>query len=282
MNTLKTGILMGVLSVILVLMGGALGGKSGAIIFLMISLGINFFSYYYSDKLVIKMTGSTPVSETEAPELYSMVRRLTEKASLPMPKLYITPSDQANAFATGRNPEHAAVAVTKGLVRILDSKEVEGVLAHEIAHIKNRDILIGTIAASFAGAISLIANIVQWGAIFGGFGGNSDDEGGGGLIGALALAIIAPIAALIVQMAISRSREYLADQTGARIAGSPRGLANALQKLEYASRRVPMQVNAGAAHLFIVSPFSGRALLSLFSTHPPVEARVERLNQMVV
>ncbi len=282
MNWIKTGLLMGVLSVLLVLMGSAIGGKSGAILFFVISLGLNFFSYYYSDKLVIKMTGSKPVSEQSAPELYAIIRRLTERAGLPMPSLYVTPSAQPNAFATGRNPAHAAIAVTEGLMRILDREEVEGVLAHEIAHIRNRDILIGTMAASIAGAISMIANVIQWGAIFGGLGGSSDEEGGGGIIGMLALAILAPIAALIVQMAISRSREYLADRSGAEIAGHSRGLASALMKLEAASERVPMNVNAAASHLFIVSPLSGKSLLSLFSTHPPVQDRIRRLNSMTI
>lgn len=282
MNTIKTGILMSVLSVLLVLMGSALGGKSGAIIFFVISLGINFFSYYYSDKMVIKMTRSRPISEDQAPDLYATVRKLTQRAGLPMPGLYIIPSAQANAFATGRNPEHAAVAVTEGLMKILNRDEVEGVLAHEIAHIKNRDILIGTIAASMAGAISMIANVIQWGAMFGGLGGQNDDEGGVGLFGMLAMAILAPIAALLVQMAISRSREYLADQSGAHLAGQSSGLSNALLKLEQASERVPMQVNAAASHLFIVNPLSGGALLSLFSTHPPVKERVNRLRLMPV
>lgn len=282
MNTLKTGILMSLLSVLLVLMGNALMGKSGAVIFFVISLGINFFSYYYSDRMVIKMTRSRPVSEEQAPELYAMVRKLTQRAELPMPRLYITPSEQANAFATGRNPEHAAVAVTEGLMKILNRDEVEGVLAHEIAHINNRDILIGTIAASMAGAISMIANVIQWGAMLGGLGGQSDDEGGTGILGMLAMAIIAPIAALLVQMAISRSREYLADQSGARLAGHSSGLSNALLKLEQTSQRAPMQVNAAASHLFIVNPLSGGALLSLFSTHPPVKERVNRLRLMSV
>ncbi|MEN6348424.1 MAG: zinc metalloprotease HtpX [Syntrophomonas sp.] len=282
MNTIKTGILMSVLSVLLVFMGSALGGKSGAIIFFVISLGINFFSYYYSDKMVIKMTRSRLISEEQAPDLYSIVRNLTQRAGLPMPTLYITPSAQANAFATGRNPEHAAVAVTEGLMKILNREEVEGVLAHEIAHIKNRDILIGTIAASMAGAISMIANVIQWGAMFGGLGGQNDDEGGVGLFGMLAMAILAPIAALLVQMAISRSREYLADQSGALLAGHSSGLSNALLKLEQASQRVPMQVTAAASHLFIVNPLSGGALLSLFSTHPPINERVNRLRLMAV
>ena len=217
---------------------------------------MNFFSYYYSDKLVIKMTGARELSSAEAPQLHSMIRRLADRAGIPMPKVYITPSRQPNAFATGRNPQHAAVAVTAGLMQILNRDEVEGVLAHEIAHIKNRDILIGTIAASLAGAISMLANVAQWGAMFGGLG-SRDDEGGGSIIGLLAMAILAPIAAMIIQMAISRSREYQADATGARLSGSSRGLANALLKLEASAQRIPMEVSPSAAHMFIVNPLKG-------------------------
>ncbi|NLW91232.1 MAG: zinc metalloprotease HtpX [Syntrophomonadaceae bacterium] len=281
MNSIKVFILMGVFSVLLVFMGNAAAGQSGAVFFFLLSLGINLFSYYNSDRMVIRMTKSQPLSESDAPELYSMVRNLASRASIPMPRLYLTPSAQPNAFATGRNPEHAVVAVTQGLMQILNREEVEGVLAHEIAHIRNRDILIGTIAASFAGAISMLANIAQWGAIFGGFGSN-DDEGGTGLVGMLILAIVAPIAALIIQMAISRSREYLADETGARITGQPRGLSNALLKLQNAAGRTPMAVDPAASHMFIVNPLSGASFKTLFSTHPPIEERVARLNKMDV
>lgn len=280
MNTFKVFFLMGLLSVILVMIGGAVGGSNGATLFFLISLGMNFFSYYFSDKIAIKMTGSQPVSKEEAPELYSIVGRLTERAGLPMPRLYITPSTQPNAFATGRNPEHAAVAVTKGILQILNRSELEGVLSHELAHIKNRDVLLGTIAAAFAGAIAMIANIIKWGAIFGM--GRDDNEGGGNFLGAIALAIIAPIAAMIIQMSISRSREYLADDTGARIAGNSGGLANALLKLESAARRIPMQVNPAASHLFIVNPLSGASVARLFSTHPPIDERVKRLSSMKI
>lgn len=279
MNNLKVLILMGGLSVLLVMLGNAWLGQSGAVLFFIISLGMNFFSYYYSDKLVIKMTGARELSASEAPQLHAMIRRLTERAGLPMPKVYVTPSMQPNAFATGRNPQHAAVAVTSGLMQILELNEVEGVLAHEIGHIKNRDILIGTIAASLAGAISMLANVAQWGAMFGGLGRN-DDEGGGGLIGVLAMAIVAPIAAIIIQMSISRSREYQADATGARLCGNPRGLASALLKLEASSQRIPMEVSPSAAHMFIVNPLSGVNLASLFSTHPATAERVKRLNSM--
>ncbi len=279
MNALKVSLLMGALTIILVLMGNAFFGQSGAMMFFLIAMGMNFFSYFYSDTIAIKMTRSYPVSQGEAPELYDIVARLCQRAGIPMPKLYVTPSEQPNAFATGRNPSHAAVAVTEGLMRMLNRSEVEGVLAHELAHIKNRDVLLGTIAAALAGAITMMANAFQWAAIFG-MGRGEDDEGGGGLIGGLAMAILAPIAAMIVQMAISRSREYSADATGARIAGSPDGLANALLKLESASLRIPMQANPATSHLFIVNPFSGANMAKLFSTHPSTQDRVARLRSM--
>jgi heat shock protein HtpX len=280
MNNFKVFLLMGLLSIILVLIGGAVGGQSGAMLFFLISLAMNFFSYYFSDKVAISMTRSQPVSEQEAPELYNIVRRLTQRAGLPMPRLYVTPSPQPNAFATGRNPANSAVAVTEGLLRLLNRTELEGVLAHELAHIKNRDVLVGTIAATFAGAITMLANIIQWGAIFGM--GRDDDDGGAGFLGAILLAIIAPIAAMIIQMAISRSREYGADESGARFAGNTGGLANALLKLESGARRIPMQVNPAASHLFIVNPLSGQSVARLFSTHPPIADRVERLKKMRV
>lgn len=280
MNNFKVWLLMGILSVILVLIGGAVGGSNGAALFFLISLGLNFFSYYYSDRIAIKMTKSRPVSKDEAPELYNIIQRLTERAGLPMPRLYVTPSPQPNAFATGRNPEHSAVAVTEGLLRILNRSELEGVLAHELAHIKNRDVLVGTVAAAFAGAITMIANIIQWGAILGL--GRDDDEGGGSFVGAILMAVIAPIAAMLIQMAISRSREYQADDTGARIAGGSRGLSNALLKLESAAGRIPMQLNPAASHLFIVNPLSGESMARLFSTHPPISERVRRLEDMKI
>ncbi|WP_104371957.1 zinc metalloprotease HtpX [Desulfocucumis palustris] len=279
MNTLKAWLMMGVLSILLVLMGNAIGGQSGAMIFFLIAMVMNFFGYFYSDKIAIKMTRSYPVSEAEAPELYAIVNRLSQRAGIPMPKLYVTPSDQPNAFATGRNPSHAAVAVTQGIMRILNRSEVEGVLAHELAHIKNRDILVGTIAAALAGAITMMANALQWAAIFG-MGRGEDDEEGGGMFGGLIMAFIAPIAAMIIQMAISRSREYMADATGARIAGTAEGLSNALLKLESAAHRIPMQVNPASSHMFIVNPLSGASLMKLFSTHPPIEDRVARLRSM--
>lgn len=281
MSNFKVWLLMGALSIILVLIGGAVGGKSGAMLFFLISLGMNFFSYYFSDKVAISMTRSQPVSEEEAPELYDIVRGLTQRVGLPMPRLYITPSSQPNAFATGRNPGHAAVAVTEGLLHLLNRSELEGVLAHELAHVKNRDVLVGTIAAAFAGAITMIANVIQWGAIFG-FGRGDEEEGGGSFIGSIVLALIAPLAAMIIQMAISRSREYLADETGARIAGNTGGLANALLKLENAAHRIPMGVNPATSHLFIVNPLSGESIARLFSTHPPISERVKRLGELRV
>lgn len=279
MNTLKAWLLMGALSILLVLLGSAIGGQSGAMLFFIIAMAMNFFSYFYSDKIAIKMTRSYPVSEAEAPELYAMVRKLSQRAGIPMPKLYVTPSDQPNAFATGRNPSHSAVAVTEGIMRLLNRSEVEGVLAHELAHIKNRDVLVGTIAAALAGAITMMANAFQWAAIFG-LGRSEDEEEGGSMVGGLVMAFLAPIAAMIIQMAISRSREYMADATGAQIAGTSDGLANALLKLESAAHRIPMAVNPSASHLFIVNPLSGATLMKLFSTHPPIQDRVARLRNI--
>jgi len=225
------------------------------------------------------MTRSYPVSESEAPELYAMVRRLSQRAEIPMPKLYVTPSDQPNAFATGRSPSHSAVAVTEGIMRLLNRSEIEGVLAHELAHIKNRDVLVGTIAAALAGAVTMMANAFQWAAIFG-LGRGDEEDDGGGLAGGLIMAFLAPIAAMIIQMAISRSREYMADATGAKIAGTPDGLASALLKLESAALRIPMAVNPASSHLFIVNPLSGATLMKLFSTHPPIQDRVAKLKKL--
>jgi len=281
-NTLRVWLLMGVLTILLVMMGSAMGGRSGATMFFLIAMAMNFFGYYFSDKIAIKMTRSYPVSQSEAPELYEMVGRLSQRAGMPMPKLYVTPSDQPNAFATGRNPANSAVAVTEGIMRLLNRSEIEGVLAHELAHIKNRDVLIGTIAATFAGAISMIGNMLQWGAIFGMGRSDDDEEGGSGIVGMLIMAIVFPIAAMIVQMAISRSREFGADASGAQIAGSSSGLANALLKLESAAHHIPMQVNPAASHMFIVNPLSGASFARLFSTHPPIQERVEKLRSMRV
>jgi len=281
MNNFKAFLLLAVLSVILVLIGGYVGGVNGALYFLLISLAMNFFSYYYSDRVAIAMTGSREVTEREAPELHAIVRDLTTRAGLPMPRVYISPSPQPNAFATGRNPSHAAVSVTQGALRLLSYRELEGVLAHEISHIKDRDILVASIAAALAGAITWIATMLQWGVMLGGFGQGSGRRNNGSGLGLLLMAVLAPIAALLVQLAISRSREYQADAAGARLAG-PRGLADALEKLEYASQRIPMEVNPATSHLFIVNPLSGQTLAGLFSTHPPIQERIRRLRTMRV
>ncbi|MEW6572363.1 MAG: zinc metalloprotease HtpX [Bacillota bacterium] len=279
MNKVRIWILMALLSVILVYIGQSFYGGQGAVLFFLFALGMNFFTYYYSDKIAITMTRSRPLSRSEAPEIYDIVEHLCGRAGLPVPRVYITPSSQPNAFATGRNPQHAAVAVTNGLLRLLNRTEIEGVLAHELAHIKNRDTLVGTIAATLAGAITMIAGMIRWGLILGA--GRDDDEGGNPLA-ALVLAIVAPLAALLVQMAISRAGEFNADATGARIAGRTDGLASALQKLELAARRVPMNVNPATSHLFIVNPLSAQSVMKLFSTHPPVTERVKRLRTMAV
>ena len=279
MNGLKTMALMVTLTLMLVFVGGLLGGKTGMTFALVMAFGINFITYWFSDKIVLKMYRAKPVTETEAPELYSIVRRLVQGAELPMPKICIMEQDQPNAFATGRNPEHGVVAVTTGIMRILSREELEGVIAHELAHIKNRDILVSTVAAAIAGAISYLAQMAQWAMIFGGSR-NSEDNRGGNPIAALVMMIVGPIAAMMVQMAISRSREYGADAGGAHISGNPLYLANALKKLHTASQRIPMDANPATAHIFIVSPLSGGGLLKLFSTHPPIEERVARLESM--
>ncbi|HWI54793.1 MAG TPA: zinc metalloprotease HtpX [Desulfobacteria bacterium] len=280
-NQVKTLIFMSVLTALVVLAGSALGGKSGMIMAFGFALLMNGASYWYSDKVVIKMTRSYPVGQNENPQLYDIVSNLARAAEIPMPKLYITPSGQPNAFATGRNPSHAAVAVTEGLLNNLDRDELEGVIAHELAHVKNRDILIGTLAAVMAGVISMMANWAQWALMFGGLGGSDDDEGFNGLA-ALPVIILAPLAAMLIQMAISRSREFLADSTGAQIAGSSRGLAHALLKLEQGARMRPMDVPAAASHMFIVNPLSAKRLVNLFSTHPPIAERVRRLSNLNV
>lgn len=280
MNRLKTTFLLSLLTVLMVIMGSAIGGRTGMVFAFFMAAGMNFFSYWFSDKIVLKMYGAQEIGEHENPAFYGMVRRLALQAGLPMPKVYIIPSESPNAFATGRNPEHAAVAATQGILRILSPEELEGVMAHELAHVQNRDILVGTIAATFAGAISMIGNMLQWGAILGA-GRGDDEEGGGGLVGSLAMAIIAPIAAMLIQMAVSRSREYLADESGARICGRPLALANALRKLHTASHMIPMQeARPASAHMFIVNPLTGGSLLKLFSTHPPMEERIARLEGM--
>jgi heat shock protein HtpX len=282
MNTTKTVLLMVGLTVLLVMIGGAFGGRQGVILAFMFAMAMNMFSYWFSDKIVLRMYGAREVTEAEAPELYGVTRDLAMKMHMPMPKVYIIPSEQPNAFATGRNPKHAAVAATEGILRLLTREELAAVMAHEMGHVTNRDILIGTIAATIAGAISMLANMAQWGMMFGGFGGRrDDDEGAGGMIGAILMIILAPIAALLIQMAISRSREYEADATGARVSGNPLGLASALRKLHTSSQRIPMEANPATAHMFIVNPLRGGGIVNLFSTHPPMEERIARLESMV-
>ena len=276
-NQLKTTLLLAAMTAFIVVVGNLLGGRQGMIIALVLAAGMNFFSYWYSDKIVLKMYQAREATPQEAPELYGMVQTLTRQAGLPMPKVYIIPKEAPNAFATGRNPDNAVVAVTQGLLNLMDRQEVMGVVAHELAHVKNRDILIGTIAATMAGAVMLLASMARWSAIFGGMHRDDDNGGGMGAIGMIVMSIIAPMAAMIIQMAVSRSREYLADATGAAIAGSPEGLARALEKLGAYSRRIPMDANPSTAHMFIVNPLSGKSLQSLFSTHPPVEERISRL-----
>jgi heat shock protein HtpX len=280
MNTLKTVVLLTFMTVLLVFVGAAIGGQNGMIIAFMMALVMNFVSYWFSDKIVLKMYNAKPVTEAEAPDLHAMIRRLTQKAGLPMPKVYIIPEESMNAFATGRNPEHGVVAVTEGIMRALDREELEGVIAHELAHIKHRDILTGTIVATLAGAITMLAQMAHWALLFGGGRRDDSDEGGSPVV-ALVMMIVAPIAAMLVQMAISRTREFEADKGGAEIAGNPYGLANALLKLERGAQVVPMQdAKPATAHMFIVNPLTGGGLMKLFSTHPPIAERVKRLKEL--
>jgi heat shock protein HtpX len=281
MNTIKTIALMVGLMMLLVFVGGAFWGRNGMILFFGIGMVMNLVNYWFSDKIVLAMYGAKEVTEREAPVLYSVTRDLALRGQMPMPKVYIIPSGGMNAFATGRNPNHAAVAATEGLIQALNREELAGVMAHELSHVRNRDILIGTIAAAIAGAISMVANIAQWGLIFGGYGGRRDDDRGGG-IGAILMIILAPIAALLIQMAISRSREYQADASGARLCGNPRSLASALRKLQMATMRAPMEANPATAHMFIVNPLRGGGIMSWFSTHPPMEDRIARLESMIL
>ncbi len=279
-NIFKTALLLGALTALLVLIGGAIGGQQGMVVAFVLALGMNFFSYWFSDRMVLAMYGAKPIEESQAPALYRIVRTLATRDGIPMPRVYLIPSESPNAFATGRNPQHAAVAVTEGIMRILSEEELEGVLAHELSHVKNRDVLIATIAATLAGAITYLAQMAQWAMIFGGR--RDDEEEGGGVFGSLLMAILAPIAAMLIQLAVSRAREYQADASGARLAGKPWGLAKALEKLETASKAVPMDASPATAHLFIVNPLSGQTLLRLFSTHPPIEERIARLTSMRV
>lgn len=279
MNTIRTTLLLGALTGLLMLIGGYFGGKSGVVIAFLFAMVMNFGSYWFSDKIVLRMYKAQEISESQAPELYGIVKNLALRGNLPMPRVYVIPENTPNAFATGRDENHAVVAVTEGITRILNRDELEGVIGHELTHIKNKDMLIGSIAATLAGAIVMLANMAQWAAIFGGVS-RDDDEGGGGLIGLILMAILAPIAATIIQMAISRSREFLADAGGAKISGKPYGLAGALEKLQRASQAIPMDANPSTAHMFIVNPLTGGSLMSLFSTHPPLEERIARLKSM--
>ena len=273
-NQIRTAFLLGIMTIFIIFVGQLLGGRQGMVFAFFLAAGMNFFSYWFSDKMVLKMYRAQEVSPQQAPDLYGIVKELAREANLPMPRVYIIPQDSPNAFATGRNPEHAVVAVTQGLLNIMNREELKGVLAHELAHVKNRDILIGSIAATMAGVVMILANMARWSAFFGG---GDDEEGGLGIIGVLAMSILAPIAAMVIQMAVSRSREYLADSTGAKFAGHSEGLAGALEKLGAYSQRRPMEANPQTAHMFIVNPLSGKSLMQLFSTHPPLEERITRL-----
>jgi heat shock protein HtpX len=281
-NNLKTAFLLTAMTVFLVLVGQALGGRSGAVMAFFLAGAMNFFSYFFSDKLAIMSSGAQPVSREELPRVYQIVERLCAKTGLPMPKIYVIPTGSPNAFATGRNPNHASVAVTAGILDLLNDDELEGVLAHELGHVRNRDILISSIAATFAGAVTILARMAGWAAMFGGGGGRDRDrDGGGGLLGALAMMILAPLAAMLIQMAVSRSREYQADATGAHFTGNPGALASALRKMESYATRVPMQASPSTAHMYIIPPMlRGISFGSLFSTHPPTAERIARLTGM--
>jgi heat shock protein HtpX len=275
-NNIKTTALLGLLTGVLLVIGQIWGGQSGMILALGFAAVMNFGSYFFSDKIALSMSGAQPISRDEGPRIYQIVERLAGKANIPVPKIYMIPTDSPNAFATGRNPNHASVAVTRGILDLCDDEEIEGVLAHELGHVRNRDILTSAIVATLAGAITLIARLVFWGEMFGFGGGGNDREGGA--LSMLAMMILAPIAAILIQLAISRSREYEADATGAHITGNPQGLARALKKIDEWSKRVPMRVSPSMAHMFICAPLTGREMFSsLFSTHPPIKKRIERL-----
>jgi len=274
-NTFKTAFLLTLLTLLLMFIGRAFGGQNGMLLALAFAAVMNFVSYFYSDKIALAMYRAQPVTREELPRAYAAVERLTQKIGIPMPKIYVIPNDSPNAFATGRNPQHASVAVTQGILNLLTDEELEGVLAHELGHVNNRDILISSVAATVAGAITMLASMGRW-AMFFGMGGRDDRDRGGGLA-ALFMLILAPIAASLIQLAVSRSREYQADATGAHFTGNPYALASALAKLDAYSRRLPMQATPSTAHLFIIQPFLGMSLGSLFSTHPPIAKRIERL-----
>src|SRR4051795_7615093 len=275
-NNLKTLFLLSGMTIVLVLIGGAVRGTNGAILALVLAAVMNFTSYFFSDKIALMSSGAQPVTREELPRIYEIVERLCGKTGLPMPKIYVIPTDSPNAFATGRNPNHASVAVTQGILTLLNDEELEGVLAHELGHVRNRDILISSIAATVAGAITYLAEIARWGMIFGGYERDRDSRGGGGF-GALLMLLLAPVAAALIQLAVSRSREYQADETGAHFTGNPYALASALSKLDAYSKRLPLQATPSTAHLFIVQPFLGMSFGSLFSTHPSIANRIERL-----
>ena len=283
MNRLRTTMLLAVLTALVVWIGQMFGGPNGAVMALIFAGVMNFFSYWFSDKIVLRMYRAQEISQNDDPELFDIVRELTVKDGLPMPRVYIIPEETPNAFATGRNPEHAAVAVTQGIRRILDRRELTGVLGHELSHVKHRDILVSSIAATLAGAISYLAQMAQWAAIFGG-GSRDREEGGGSILGLLFMIIVAPLAAMLIQMAVSRSREYMADEGGAKVTGDPLALASALRKLHMGAQNIPLQVSDATAnstaHMFIVNPLTASGLASLFSTHPAMEERIARLEAM--
>ena len=276
----KTTFLLGVMTGLLMVIGGLLGGRNGIAIAFVFAAIFNFGSYWFSDKIILAAYGAKPLDATNAPELYSIVNELAHSAGIPMPRLYLIDSDTPNAFATGRNPKHAAVAVTRGIMRICDREELKGVLGHELSHVINRDILTSSIAATLAGAIMMLASWVRWGAIFGL--GRSDEDKGGGIVGLIVIGVLAPIAASLIQLAISRTREFQADASGARLTHNPLNLANALRKLEASNERMPLDASPATAHLFIVNPLNAQGIARLFSTHPPIEERIRRLEQMAV
>jgi heat shock protein HtpX len=277
MNTFKSTLLLVSLMLVLLFLGEWIGGQNGMILAFVISVAMNFTAYFYSDKIALAMYSAQPVTREQLPRAYDVVERLAAKDGIPMPKIYVIPTESPNAFATGRNPQHASVAVTHGILGLLTDEELEGVLAHELGHVKNRDILTSSIAATLAGAITLIARMGYWASLFGGYGGGDRRERGGGGLGALLMIIVAPIAAALIQLAISRSREYEADATGAHTTGNPYALARALQKIEDYSKRIPLQASPSTAHLFIIAPLIGGGIGSLFSTHPPTKERIRRL-----
>ena len=276
-NTFKTALLLTALTLFLLFIGDYFGGQNGLVVALILAAVMNFVSYFFSDKIALAMYNAQPVTREQLPRVYNVVERMTQRIGLPMPKIYVIPTDSPNAFATGRNPSHASVAVTEGILNLLDDEELEGVLAHELGHVRNRDILISSIAATLAGAVTFLARMGMWAGMFGGYGGDRENRERGGGIAALLMLILAPLAAMLIQLAVSRSREYQADATGAHFTGNPYALARALQKLDAWSKRLPMAATPSTAHLFIVQPLAGVDFASLFSTHPPIAKRVERL-----